>query len=80
MTQLKQILNKALLTDADLEALGIRKVTALRNDRTSGRSILPYVRIGDRQIRYRRKHVIRALSGIDLPLRDLSYWQKNKDF
>jgi len=77
---IKKILNKAMLTDKDLEAIGLRKATTLANDRCNGLSILPFIRVGGRQIRYKRRNVLEALSGkYDLPPRDLNFWEKNPD-
>ena len=79
MDNLKQILNKALLTDRDIELLGLRKAATLANDRCNGLSILPFIRVG-RQIRYKRANVLKAISGAyDLPPRDLNFWETNLD-
>lgn len=47
----EEILDKAFLSEVDLERLGIRKRKTSQNLRSTGREILPYTRFG-RSVRY----------------------------
>jgi len=47
---------KSFFTEQDIEAMGIMSAQALRNQRTQGKSVLPYVKFG-RAVRYPKKAV-----------------------
>jgi len=52
--------NKVYFTEKELEEMGVRSASALRNDRWSGQNILPYHRVGKR-ILYHRDDIIRII-------------------
>ena len=54
---MKNKLAKEFLTTKELEDLGIKSESSLRNDRWKGIGI-PYVKIGSKSVRYRRADVL----------------------
>lgn len=47
---------KEFLTEKELAQMGLKSRQALRNDRWLGRGI-PYIKVGDRGVRYAKKDV-----------------------
>jgi len=54
-------IEKEFLTEKEIEKMGIRSASACRNDRWSGRNLIPYVRIG-KNIRYKKKDILDFLA------------------
>ena len=50
-------IEKELLSEKDLAALGTRSEQSWRNDRWSGNNLIPYIKIG-KNVRYRKSDVL----------------------
>ena len=53
-------IEKELLTEKDIENLGLRAASTLRNERWRGISRIPFIKIG-RSVRYRKADVIKFI-------------------
>jgi hypothetical protein len=53
-------IEKELLTEKDIENLGLRAASTLRNDRWRGISRIPFLKIGN-SVRYRKEDVIKFI-------------------
>ena len=50
-------IDKELLSEKELAALGSRSEQSWRNDRWSGKNLIPYIKIG-KNVRYRKKDIL----------------------
>jgi len=57
---------KELLSEKDLEIMGGRSAQSWRNDRWSGKNLIPYIKIG-KNVRYRKKDVLDFLEKNTVP-------------
>jgi hypothetical protein len=53
-------IEKELLTEKDIENLGLRAASTLRNERWQGISRIPFIKIG-RSVRYRKEDVLKFI-------------------
>ena len=53
-------IEKEFLTEKDIEDLGLRAASTLRNERWRGISRIPFVKIG-RSVRYRKEDVLKYI-------------------
>jgi len=64
--ELLKDIKKEFLSDRDLDGIGIRDESTLRNDRWQGKSLIPHFKVG-KNIRYWKKDVIEYLKANRVP-------------